>query len=140
MDQVYFQNKTTTIEETLNSYLAAGKKLFVGSSFQTHSIPLLHIVSSISRDIPVYFIDTGFHFAETIEFKQLIGELLGLKIISARSVVSTELQYDAKGTPYFACDPDLCCNINKIQPLQPVLRNHDVWINGIRRDQNKTRR
>ena len=120
MDQVYFQSKTTAIEETLNSYLAAGKKLFVGSSFQTHSITLLHIVSSISSDIPVYFIDTGFHFAETIEFKQLIGELLGLKIISARSVVSTELQYDAKGTPYFASDPDHSCNINKIQPLQPV--------------------
>jgi phosphoadenosine phosphosulfate reductase len=139
MDHAYFEGKTAEIGETINGYLAAGKKLFVGSSFQTHSIPLLHIVSRIKRNIPVYFIDTGHHFDETLAFKQQIGELLGIEIIDLHSVVSTELQHDAAGTPYFASDPDRCCNINKIQPLQPVLRSHDVWINGIRKDQSETR-
>jgi len=139
MDRAYFQDKTAETKDTLNSYLAAGKKLFVGSSFQTHSIPLLHLVRSVSRDIPVYFIDTGFHFPETIIFKEQIGDLLDLNIINTHSVVCKSLQCNASGTFYFASDPDHCCYLNKIQPLEPVLMTHDVWINGIRGDQSATR-
>jgi|GEM_PF-6677458 len=59
MDQVFFEQKTVEIRDTVEAFLQQQKKIFVGSSFQTHSIPLLHIVRSISKDIPVYFIDTG---------------------------------------------------------------------------------
>ncbi|MCP3671784.1 MAG: phosphoadenylyl-sulfate reductase [Gammaproteobacteria bacterium] len=140
MDQAYFQDKTAGIKQTLTGYLATGKRVFVGSSFQTHSIPLLHIVSSISQEIPVYFIDTGFHFPETIRFKGQIGVLLGLNIIDTHSAICNSMQYDASGTFYHTSNPDHCCYLNKIQPLEPILIDHDVWINGIRRDQSKTRR
>lgn len=139
MDQAYFEQKTADIRQAIEGFLAEGKKLFVGSSFQSHSIPLLHIVRSISRDIPVYFIDTGFHFPETIDYKEQIAELLDLNVISTRSVVCKRLQCDADGMFYFATDPDHCCYLNKIQPLEPVLIEHDVWINGVRADQSATR-
>jgi len=140
MDKIYFEEKTADIRDTVNTFLEEGKKLFVGSSFQSHSIPLLHIIRSISKDIPVYFIDTGFHFPETIAYKDQIADLLDLTVINTRSVVCKRLQCDASGMFYFAVDPDHCCYLNKIQPLEPVLIEHDVWINGVRADQSETRR
>jgi phosphoadenosine phosphosulfate reductase len=140
MDQAYFEQKTAEVKEAIAGFLTEGKKLFVGSSFQSHSIPLLHIVRSISRDIPVYFIDTGFHFPETITYKEQIAAQLDLNVISTRSIVCKRLQCDADGAFYFASDPDHCCYLNKIQPLEPVLIEHDVWINGVRADQSETRR
>ncbi len=140
MDQAYFDEKTAEVRETISGFLDEGKKLFVGSSFQSHSIPLLHIIRSISKDIPVYFIDTGFHFPETIIYKEDIAKRLDLNVISTRSIVCKRLQCDADGAFYFASDPDHCCYLNKIQPLEPVLMEHDVWINGVRADQSETRR
>lgn len=140
MDRAYFEQKTAPIRQRIGDFLTEGKKLFVGSSFQSHSIPLLHIVRSISREIPVYFIDTGFHFPDTIRFKDQIADQLDLNLISTRSLVSKRLQCDANGSFYFASDPDHCCYLNKIQPLEPVLIERDVWINGVRADQSETRR
>ena len=54
------------IKDQLLKYKSEGKKIFTSSSFQTHSIPLLHIVSSINVEVDVLFINTGFHFPETI--------------------------------------------------------------------------
>ena len=140
MDAQYFKEKTSEIEQQVNEFLNDGLKIFIGSSFQTHSIPLLHIVTSISKEIPVYFIDTGFHFPETLIYRDQIAELLGIEVINTKSVVSKNLQCDADGNLYFASDPDHCCYLNKIQPLEPVLIAHDVWINGIRAEQSAHRK
>ncbi|MES9879751.1 MAG: phosphoadenosine phosphosulfate reductase family protein, partial [Sedimenticola sp.] len=128
MDHAFFEVKTAETREAISGFLAEGKKLFVGSSFQSHSIPLLHIIRSISKDIPVYFINTGFHFPETIIYKEQITKLLDLEVISTRSLVCKRLQCDADGSFYFASEPDHCCYLNKIQPLEPVLIEHDIWI------------
>lgn len=140
MDSQYFEQKTADIRQRIDGFLAQGLKLFVSSSFQTHSIPLLHIVSRISKSIPVYFINTGFHFPETIRYKDQIAKLLDIEVIDTKPVVCKRLQCDADGYLYFASDPDHCCYLNKIQPLEPVLIAHDVWINGIRADQSPNRK
>jgi len=57
------------IEEKINAYKEQGLKLFTTSSFQTHSIVLLHILSRIDKSIPVYFIHTGYHFPETLQYR-----------------------------------------------------------------------
>ena len=130
----------SAIREKIESYKAAGKRLFTTSSFQSHSIPLLHIISRIDRSIPVYFTNTGYLFPETISFAEQISERLGLRMIGLRSVVPKVHQTDHKGRFFFASDPDHCCYLNKVQPLEPVLMQHDVWINGIRADQSANRR
>ena len=92
MDSGYFEQKTAEIAGYVNGFLAEGLKPFVSSSFQSHSIPLLHILTSISKEVPVYFIDTGFHFPETIVYRDQIAELLGIEVINTKPMVGKNLQ------------------------------------------------
>ena len=73
------------IAAQIKAYKDKGLTLFTSSSFQTHSTVLLHIISRIDNTIPVYFLNTGFHFPETMMYKQQITELFGLNTISVKS-------------------------------------------------------
>ncbi len=128
------------IQEQVRLYHEQGKRIFVSSSFQTHSIPLLHILSQSKVEIDVLFIDTGFHFAETLAFRDRITELLGLQLINVRPLVSKKHQLDEEGRFFFVSDPDYCCFLNKTQSLEQVLTQYDVWISGVRADQSASRR
>ena len=127
------------IEYKIRQYREEGKRLFTTSSFQSHSLVLLHILSRIDKNIPVYFINTGYHFPETIRFAQQICRNFGLPFIDIKSSTPKHLQKGADGRLLFASDPDFCCYLNKTQPLDKILRSHDIWINGIRADQSATR-
>lgn len=128
------------IRDRIEAYKSEGKALFATSSFQSHSIPLLHIISRIDPGIPVYFLNTGYLFPETISFAERLGGELGLEISGLRPAVPKAHQLDDNGHLLFASDPEYCCYLNKVQPLEPVLMQYDVWINGIRADQNDNRR
>ncbi len=128
------------IGEQLRAYQAAGKRLFATSSFQTQSVVLLHILSRIDRDIPVYMINTGYLFAETLAYRDALVERLGLNVRSVSSPVPKIQQRGADGRLMFATDPDYCCHLNKVLPMEPLLEEYDVWINGVRADQSDTRR
>lgn len=127
------------IEERLSAYRASGRTLFTTSSFQSHSLVLLHILSRIDRSIPVYFINTGFHFPETVRFKDQIADEFGLNVLDLKSDVPKFMQRDADGKLLFTSDPDHCCYLNKTAPVDAILLSHDVWINGVRADQSATR-
>lgn len=139
MSESSYEILVERIGEKLRDYRLAGKKAFVSSSFQTHSIPLLHIISRMNKDIAVYFLNTGFHFPETILFRNQIESEFGLNIIDAVSPVSKSGQRDSQGKFAFVNNPDHCCYLNKVLPLEPVIEKHDIWINGVRRDQTKFR-
>ncbi len=124
----------------LKEYQKSNKKIFVTSSFQTHSIPLLHIIKNANVDVEVLFINTGFHFPETVSFKDEIGELLDINIIDVRSQVSKSQQLDEDEHFYYASDSDFCCFLNKTQPLEPYLMQYDVWISGVRANQSPERK
>lgn len=128
------------IKTYIEKYKSEGKKIFTTSSFQSHSIVLLHILSQIDNTIPVYFINTGFHFPETIKYRDSIVELLNLNLQNVYSTTPKSLQKDASGRFLFTSDPDYCCHINKVEPLDPILSDHDVWINGVRADQSSVRK
>ncbi|HXR82507.1 MAG TPA: phosphoadenylyl-sulfate reductase [Saprospiraceae bacterium] len=139
MEELSIPKLTDRIAEKLQEYKSAGKSMFVSSSFQSHSLPLLHIISRFHPDIPVYFLNTGFHFPETMEFRHEIGEQFGLHIIDAISPVSKAGQRDEQGKFFFVNNPDHCCYLNKVLPMEPVIQQHDIWINGVRKDQTKFR-
>src|SRR5687767_5939178 len=139
MEELTIDKLEDRIGQKLNEYKAAGKKAFVSSSFQSHSLPLLHIISRFDKEIPVYFINTGFHFPETIIFKNEIASQFGINIIDAISPVSKTGQRDEQGKFFFVNNPDHCCYLNKVLPLEPIIEKHNVWINGVRRDQTKFR-
>jgi phosphoadenosine phosphosulfate reductase len=133
------EGKVERIRERLEAYKAKDKQLFVTSSFQSHSIPLLHIISRIDSTIPVYYLNTGYLFPKTLVFKDYLSKLLGLRFISLESSVPKSQQKDAHNRLLFTSDPDYCCYLNKIQPMEPILSKFDVWINGIRAEQNSNR-
>ncbi|MGL1887188.1 MAG: phosphoadenylyl-sulfate reductase [Reichenbachiella sp.] len=126
-------------KRNIQQYQKDGKKLFTTSSFQTHSIVLLHLLSRIDNTIPVYCLNTGFLFPETNEYKNQLAEEFGLNITDIKPDVPKSIQKDAEGKLLFASDPDRCCHFNKVQPMDKLLSDNDIWINGIRRDQNANR-
>lgn len=113
--------------------------MFTTSSFQSHSLVLLHIISRIDKSIPVIFINTGFHFPETVKFRDTVTNLFGLETIDLQSNTPKFMQKDKAGRLLFTSDPDYCCYLNKTQPLDGILRTSDIWINGVRGDQSATR-
>jgi phosphoadenosine phosphosulfate reductase len=127
------------IKRKIEDYISEGKKIFTSSSFQTHSIPLLHMISRIDATIPVYFLNTGYHFSETITFRDEVVELLNLNLVDLKPDTPKNMQLDTQGKLLFTSDPDHCCYLNKIQPMEQVLLRYDVWINGIRAEQNSFR-
>lgn len=126
-------------KSSIEKYQEDGKKLFTTSSFQTHSIVLLHLLSRIDNTIPVYCLNTGFLFPETIAYKNQLAEEFGLTMTDIKPEVPKSIQKDAEGKLLFASDPDRCCHFNKVQPMDKLLSDYDIWINGIRRDQNANR-
>jgi len=132
--------KFEEIKEKIQAYQNEGKKIFTTSSFQTHSIVLLHIISQIDNSIPVFFVNTGYHFSETIKYKDQITQLLDLQVKDLSSIIPKHLQKDSWGNLLFTSDPDYCCYLNKVEPVDILLRSMDIWINGIRSDQNDNRK
>jgi len=127
------------ISGKIREYQEGGKTLFTTSSFQSHSLVLLHILSRIDKTIPVYFINTGYHFPETVQFRDYVTDAFGLNTLDVKSDVPKFMQRDAEGRLLFTSDPDHCCHLNKTQPVDAILLSHDIWINGVRADQSAIR-
>lgn len=128
------------IKRKIEEYNDQGLKMFTSSSFQSHSIVMLHILSRIDNSIPVYFINTGYHFAETVEFKDKIADSFNINVIDIKSATPKHLQKDASGKLLFTSDPDFCCFLNKVEPMEAILAENDIWINGVRGDQSAVRK
>lgn len=108
------------------------------SSFQTQSVPLLHLVSRVAPEMPVLFLDTGFHFQETLAFRDHLVELLGLalKVMTAREGPQG---FRRRYGLLYRSDPDLCCYLNKVEPMNLAQAELRAWVTGIRRDQTAHR-
>ncbi len=132
--------KFAQIEKQINEYKKRGLRLFSSSSFQTHSLVLLHIISKIDNTIPIYFINTGFLFPETIQFRDEIAELLNINVINLNPESAKIAQRESNGKFFFTKNPTRCCQVNKVEPLDSVLQKFDVWINGVRADQSAVRK
>lgn len=129
------------IQDQIRGYQQEGKRLFTTSSFQSHSLVLLHMLSRIDPEIPVYFINTGYHFPETVQFRDEIVARFGLKnLVDLKPDTPKHMQKDADGKLMFTSDPDYCCFLNKTQPMEKVMAAHDIWINGVRGDQSAVRK
>lgn len=99
------------------------------SSFGTTSAILLHIVSRVRPDHPIYFIDTHYHFDETIDYKERLTRRLDLNVIDLTP--DAERHAFTREDQTWNRDPDYCCQINKVEPLNRVKEDHDAWISGL---------
>jgi phosphoadenosine phosphosulfate reductase len=97
------------------------------------------MISRACPGLPVLFLDTGFHFPETIAFRDQLVASLGLNLRVLHCRIEREAFMRCYGTLYRS-DPDLCCFLNKVEPLARALAGQKAWIAGIRRDQTAVRR
>ncbi len=119
-------------EEILVRAAAMGRAA-LSTAFGPGGIVLLDIVHRRQLDVRVHFLDTGFHFPETLELVQTWQER-GLAIAVVRPELSP-IQKVATSRLY-AVDPDRCCHLRKVEPNTRALRDADVWITSLRRDQH----
>ncbi|PZT88956.1 MAG: phosphoadenylyl-sulfate reductase [Citromicrobium sp.] len=120
------------IEESLVGDMA------VVSSFGAESAVLLHLVSAIDPAIPVLFLETGKHFPETLAYRDELGERFGLNLINLYPDLSELEQRDETGLRW-SYDPDGCCDLRKVRPLEKALARYDASFTGRKAFQSSTR-
>jgi phosphoadenosine phosphosulfate reductase len=114
-----------------------GTGLVVASSMaDTH---LVHLAQSAAPGIDVLFLDTGYHFAETIGTRDAVAQAYAVNLISItprQTVAEQDAEYGAR---LHDRDPDRCCALRKVEPLERGLKPYTAWINGMRREEAPTR-
>src|SRR5262245_40115024 len=113
--------------------------VFLTCSFQHDGVVLAHMVREIAPEVPVVFINPGFHFPETLAYRDEIVSRYNLKLVELHPIMPREEFATRHGLDLYARNPDLCCHINKVEPLRRYLPEMRAWINGRRRDQGITR-
>jgi phosphoadenosine phosphosulfate reductase len=112
--------------------------LAVVSSFGAESAALLHLVASVDADVPVLFLDTGKHFPETLAYRDTLAKRLGLNLVILNPDAADLAAKDETGLRS-SYDPDGCCDIRKVRPLETALANYDASFTGRKSFQSSTR-
>lgn len=115
------------------------ERVAIASAFQAEGTCVMHMAVQIRPDVPILFLETGFHFAETLGFKERLSERLGLNVIELVGDYTEDTQAAAFGPRLFERDPSRCCELNKVLPFNRALRGLDGWITSMRRDSAWTR-
>ncbi|WP_124391257.1 phosphoadenylyl-sulfate reductase [Rhodococcus wratislaviensis] len=100
---------------------------------------LVHLAAQIHPGVDVLFLDTGYHFAETIGTRDAVEQVYGVNVINARAEASVAEQDAAEGKDLFAREPNRCCALRKVAPLKKTLAGYKAWVTGIRRVEAPTR-
>ncbi|WP_194924661.1 phosphoadenylyl-sulfate reductase [Catenulispora pinisilvae] len=114
-----------------------GAGLVVASSMgDTH---LVHLAAAAAPGIDVVFLDTGYHFPETIGTRDAIAEIYPVNLLSVQPLQTVAEQDAEHGRGLYERDPDRCCALRKVEPLERALAPYTAWINGMRREEAPTR-
>lgn len=109
------------------------------SSFGAESVALLHLVASVDRSVPVIFLETGKHFPETLAYRDLVADRLGLTGLRNITPDAEEIAKRDDAGLRWSYDPDGCCEIRKVKPLEQALAGFDATITGRKAFQASTR-
>ena len=134
-----FDVERAAIADQLAKFKQLGQSCFLSTSFQSNSVVLLHLISGIDSEIPVYFINTGYHFPETLKFRDELVQRFSIRLIELRSDIPKCSQMSRTGRLLFVERPSYCCYLNKVLPMIPIKSKYDVWISGLRRGQSSHR-
>ncbi len=117
---------------------ALGRMALV-SSFGAESVVLLHLVSTIDRSLPVLFVDTEMLFPETLKYQEMLAEQFGLSDVRVIRAPRVKLFERDPDNLLYQSDPDACCALRKVAPLQDALQGFDAWVTGRKRYQGGQR-
>jgi phosphoadenosine phosphosulfate reductase len=114
-----------------------GRRFCVTSSMEDAVVA--HLASRVMKGVDVVFLDTGYHFEETIGTRDAVEAVMDVNVITltpAQTVAEQDAEY---GPELHDRDPDLCCFLRKVKPLEQGLARFDAWATGLRRDESPTR-
>lgn len=114
-----------------------GKGFCVTSSMEDAVVA--HLASRVRKGVDVVFLDTGYHFPETIGTRDAVEAVMDVNVITLtprQTVAEQDAEY---GPKLHERDPDLCCKLRKVQPLEQGLTKYQAWATGLRRDESPTR-
>src|SRR5689334_14031863 len=107
-------------------------------SFQAEDVLLLKLALELRPALPVLFLDTGYHFAETYAYRDRIAREWSIRLINLLPL-KTVAEQEAQHGLLYQTSPDRCCAARKVEPLFRAVAQYKVWITGLRREQAKTR-
>ncbi len=114
-----------------------GPRLAVTSSMTDSVLP--HLVSRVREEVDVLFVDTGYHFAETIGTRDAVAAMLPVNVVTV-SADQSRAEHEATRGELWRRDPDACCALRKVAPLRRAMRDYDAWVSGVRREESPSRR
>ncbi len=122
---------TDQTQALIAAQLREGGSPCVTSSFQAECVVLVHLLHNLEPGIPVLFLDTVHHFAETIAYRDELARRWGLNLVTLRAATPQPGLWRE--------DTSACCARHKVEPLFGALEQYDVWFTGLRRDQSPSR-
>src|SRR5262249_41138671 len=114
-------------------------RITMATAFGAEGCAIIHMLAQIRRDVHFFNLETGYQFPETLETRQRLMERYGSQLHLVQSDLPVEEMARRHGGPIYDRDPNLCCHIRKVVPLQQALVGFDAWISAIRRDQTPDR-
>jgi phosphoadenosine phosphosulfate reductase len=100
---------------------------------------LAHLASTVAPGVDVVFLDTGYHFAETLGTRDAVAATLPVNVVTARPEQTVAEQDATHGADLYRTDPDRCCALRKVAPLNDALASYDAWATGLRRAETHNR-
>ncbi|MDO3412934.1 phosphoadenylyl-sulfate reductase [Saccharibacillus sp. CPCC 101409] len=131
--------ESLTAEEVIRFATEQYSSLTFACSFGAEDVVIVDMLQTISPSTDIFYLDTDFHFKETYETRDRMADRYGLDFVKVSPLLSPEAQEKQHAPQLWTSDPNLCCNIRKVEPLTRNLSRYDAWITGIRRDQAPTR-
>jgi phosphoadenosine phosphosulfate reductase len=114
-----------------------GSKLCITSSM-TDAV-IIHLASQQLPGIDVLFLDTGYHFPETIGTRDAVAAVYPVNVVNVTPPTTVAEQDAGLGPRLYSRNPDLCCYLRKVVPLEQSLAPYDAWITGVRREETDAR-
>jgi phosphoadenosine phosphosulfate reductase len=118
--------------------LRGSERPCITCSFQSEDVALADLVRRFVPDVPVLFLDTGYHFAEVYQYRDLIARQLDLNVVNLLPELTVQAQESQFGV-LNQSNPSACCQMRKVEPLMAGLAPYDAWFTGLRREQSPTR-
>jgi phosphoadenosine phosphosulfate reductase len=100
---------------------------------------LSHLASRVAPGIDVLFLDTGYHFVETLGTRDAVAATMPVNVVTLSPTISVREQDEKYGADLWSRDPDLCCKLRKVQPLTEQMTEYDAWATGLRREETHNR-
>ena len=134
--------ETSSVDEILSwVWDSFGEKAAIGTSFQGSGLVIMHhAYKKLGIKLPAFTLDTGLLFPETYELKRKLEDYFDVEIEAVEPQQSVDEQERTLGANLWETNPDTCCTMRKVIPLQGKLGKIDVWITGIRRQQSDLRK